>query len=508
MRLEQRLTPQLVQSMEILQLPLMALEARVREELEQNPVLEVEDARSQTREEEPREDLPSTEVNNAEARSFERLDRMSREMEFDPGDLPYGRSTVARGERDSKIDAMANTAARSVCLREHLLQQWSLVDADEPVKDAAKLLIDWMDEDGYLRTEAEQEPNRNGNGAVGGEGENGALPLIIARTPQEREALLEEIALSRTPPVDRGVLDRAMTLVQGLEPLGVGACDLTECLLIQLQARGLDDPFLETIVREHLVDLARNHFPQVAKATGRSIEDLKEALKLIGRLSHHPGHVVSTVDVPRVTPDVIIDYSDEGDGYVVRLARGSSPRLRISRQYREMLQDGELDKETREFIKKRVESAGMLIDAIHFRRERMLEIAKIILERQREFFDFGPQFLKVLLMRDLAEEFGCDPSTISRTVDGKYIQTPRGLYPLRQFFSGGTTDGSGKSVSWNAIRMRVKEIVDQEDKQKPLSDDEILRKVNEAADVPIARRTIAKYRAQLGIPSQRERRAY
>lgn len=501
MRMEQRLSPQLIQSMEILQLPLLALEARVREEMEVNPVLE-EPEHEALPEKAPKEEPPASEQNTSEAESFERLDRMSRELDLDPGDLPFGRAASNMGERDAKLDAMANTASRGEGLREQLLHQWALVEVDPDVKAAGENIIDWMDEDGYIRTEAEHHVR----------GENGDMtevtPLIIVRTPEQIDRLMEEISLSRTPPIDRAVLDRALAMVQTLEPAGVGARDLRECLLIQLRAKGESDPFYSELVEKHLVELGRNQFPVVAKATKRSIDDIKAALRVIGKLNHHPGLLVQPSDVPRISPDIIIDHSDDCDGYTVRLARGNSPRLRISPQYREMLQDKSLDPATRDFIKKRIETAGVLIDAIHYRRDRLLEIAKILLARQREFFDFGPQFLKALRMRDLAEEFGCDPSTISRTVDGKYVQTPRGLYPLRQFFSSGTVDASGETVSWNSIKAKVKDIIDKEDKSTPLSDDEIVKQLNQISTVPIARRTVAKYRAQLGIPSQRERRAY
>lgn len=500
LRLEQRLTPQLIQSMEILQLPLMALEARVREELEQNPVLEELDAAANGQTlEAPTEDAAKTDEQRAEAESFERLEEMARDMEFDPGDMPYAGPRPADGERDAKIDAMANTASRGEDLHETLLRQWSLLDLTPEVRKAGEAIIEWMDEDGYLRRECEVHPR-------GGNGDAGELrPLIIRRTPEETDRLMEEIALERR--IDRAVLEEALELVQTLEPTGVGARDLVECLRIQLEAQGTVDPFLVDLVKNHLVDLAKNMFPAVSKATGRSIDEIKEALKIIGKLHHHPGLLVQPDDVPRIAPDIIVEHNEDGDGYTVRLARGSTPRLRISPQYRRMLQDRSNDKAAREFIKGRVEAAAAIIDAIQFRRERMLELARVIVERQREFFDYGPQFLNVLRMRDLAEEFECDPSTISRTVDGKYLQCPRGIYPLRMFFTGGTTDASGDSVSWDALKAKVKEIVDSEDKQNPLSDDDIAKKLEESG-TSIARRTVAKYRSQLNIPSARQRKAY
>ena len=502
MRLEQRLTPQLIQSMEILQLPLMALEARIREELESNPVLEEQNPTLQVEEAAPTEATATTEEDQADADRFERLETMARDLEIDPGDQAYGPSRGSyEGERDAKMDAMANTACRGEDLKENLLHQWALIDADEAVKHAGEALIDWMDEDGYLRSENEHHP-RSSNGDV-----TEARPLVIRRTPEQIDRLMEEISMSRTPPLDRATMDRALELVQTLEPTAVASRDLAECLLIQLAANGDEEPLHATLARDHLVELSKNMFPIVAKKTGHTIEQIKAALKVIGKLHHHPGLLIASASVPRISPDIIVEDDEDTDGYSVRLARGSSPRLRISAHYRRMLQDKSQDKEARDFIRGRIEAAAAIIDAIHYRRERLLELAKVIVDRQREFFDFGPQFLNVLRMCDLAEEFECDPSTISRTVDGKYLQAPRGIYPVRMFFTGGTTDSKGESVSWDSIRAKVKAIIDAEDKAEPLSDDDIAKRL-EASGTPIARRTVAKYRGLLNVPSARRRREY
>ena len=503
MRLEQRLSPQLIQSMEILQLPLMALEARIREELESNPVLEEQESSPSADDgEQPTESALTSVEQKQEAESFERLDELTRNLDLDPGDQAYAPSTPSYdGERDAKLDAMANTASRAENLTETLYRQWSLVEAPDAVKAAGQALIEWMDEDGYLRTEREHHrPGQNGDIAE-------ARPLVVRRSQEELENLMEEISLSRRPAIDRGSLEEALQLVQTLEPTGVGARDLAESLMIQLRAKGEIDPFYAELVEQHLIDLGKNQFPQVARKTGRSIDEIKAALKVIGKLNHHPGLQIQANDVPRVLPDIIIDHDEDGDGYTVRPAKGNLPRLRLSNHYRRMLQDRGEDPAAREFIRQRAEAASTIIDAIQYRRERMLEMGRIIVERQRDFFDFGPQFLNVLLMRDLAEELHCDASTISRTVDGKYLQTPRGIYPMRMFFTGGTTNAGGESVSWDAIKSKVKEIIDAEDKKEPLSDDEIAKRL-EAFGYNLARRTIAKYRSQLNVPSARQRREY
>ncbi len=502
MRLEQRLTPQLIQSMEILQLPLLALEARVRDELQSNPLLE-EDAPALP--EAPHDAFNETSQTAAktEAEGFERLDRMAREYDFDPGDRAYGRVQRNTGERDAKMDAMANSAARGPSLQEHLEEQWALMDLAPEVKQAGLIVIDWMDHDGYLRTGAEHEaPGSNGE-PVGD-----ALALIVRRTMDNLQQLDDEIAHSVNPPIDAGVLEESIARVQTLEPRGVGARDLAECLLIQLDALSEETELVELLVEDHLEDVARNRFPAIVKETGRDIEEIKQALAVITRLHHHPGLLMSGTEVPRITPDILVDYADDGDGYTVRLTRGSSPRLRISSQYRSLLEARAADSEARNFIRKNLEAAKTLIDAIHFRRERLLELARIVVYRQREFFERGPKGLSVLRMRDIAEELGCDPSTISRTVDQKYIQSPRGIHPMRMFFTGGTETSDGTAISWNAVKQQVKEIIDQEDKSAPLSDDSIARQLSAQGHVKISRRTVAKYRAQLVIPAARERKQF
>jgi len=498
MRMEQRLTAQMIQAAEILQLPLQALEARIQTEMESNPVLELAEREGPT-DTTPTETLPATETSKAEAEGFERLEDMGRALEIDPGDLPYGRP-AAHGERDSKMDAMANTAERGESLYESLRHQWGLLETTAEVRAAGEAIIEWMDEDGYLRTTADHRPR----GTNGEQAE--ATPLVIQRAPEERAALLDEIAASRNPAIDRAALDTALKGVQSLEPSGVGARDLSECLLIQLHNAEATDPLLFELAHHHMDALVRGRFQEVAKATHREVDQIREALKAIGKLNHHPGLLVRPSNVPRVNPDVLVDHAEESDQYHVRLARGNSPRLQISAEYREMLQDKTQDKAAREFLKKRVEAAASLIDAIHFRRDRLLEVGKIIVDRQREFFDFGPQFLKVLRMRDVAEELSCDPSTISRTVDDKYLQCPRGIFPLRMFFTGGTEQADGESVSWDAIKAQVKEIIDAEDKSKPLRDDEIAAQLG-TRGVKLSRRTVAKYRAQLEIPSYQARKS-
>lgn len=483
LRQEQRLTPQLIQSMNILQLPLMALEAHVREELERNPALEIDEMDSapaaQVEPTAPPEvdDLPEAgqpavdSDSLHEAEGFTRLERLSREYDFDEGDQAFGRRTHGDGERDAKMDAMANTASRPISLHEYLQGQWAFVEVSDRIRQVGELILGYIEDDGYLHTS------------------------------------LSEIAEQNVPPYTLTEMEEALSWVQTLEPAGVGARDLRECLLLQLDAMPGDHELERLLVEQHLTDIEKNRFPAIAKATGRSIEELKEAVHKLAKLHPHPGYLVVDREVPRITPDVIVDYNEDGDGYTLRLARGNHPRLRISEAYRRMIAEARSDKQAREFLRKNLEAAGALIDAIAYRRNRLLEVAEEIVARQRDFFDNGPAGLKVLRMSELAEKLRCDPSTISRTVADKYMQTPRGIFPLRQFFTGGTEAATGESTSWDSVRARVKGIIDGEDRKNPLSDDEVAARL-QAEGIDVSRRTIAKYRQQLHIPPARQRREF
>ncbi|NLE57504.1 MAG: RNA polymerase factor sigma-54, partial [Planctomycetes bacterium] len=462
LRQEQRLTPQLIQSMNILQLPIMALEAKIQEEMERNPALEEADLiQVSDLDGQPPAD-PSVAVDPAvdaerrhEAEGFRQLERLSREYDFDDSDRPFGR--LARhgdGERDAKMDAMANTASRSISLNEYLRQQWAFVEVGDRLRQAGELIINYIDEDGYLRTP------------------------------------LEEIAEQHVPPFTPADVAEALSWVQTLDPPGIAARDLRECLLLQLDSLEGNHELERILVERHLTDIEKNRYPEVVKATGRSLEDIKQAVRNLGRLYPRPGALVVDRDVPPITPDVIVEYSEDTDGYNIRLAKGNNPRLRISETYRRMLADQGNDKNTRDFIRKNLESAGALIDAIHYRRNRLQEVSEEVVLRQKDFFEQGPAGLKVMRMSDLAEKLGCDPSTISRTVADKYMQTPRGIFPLRCFFTGGTETQTGEETSWDSVRARVKEIVDKEDKQDPLSDDVIAARL-QAEGITVSRRTIA-----------------
>lgn len=478
---QQRLTPQLIQAMDILQLPAMALEERLSQELDGNPALELapsdEDFGPPA---EPTNDNERPEGEQAlvagDGHDFERLDNLVREYDWieDDGEYRGTRSRAAAAqESEVKLEAMANTAARSASLQEHLEEQWNLTETDAETRRLGVEIIQALDDTGRL--------------GIG----------------------LEALQAELDPPPTLAALKDALARVQQLEPAGVGARTLQECLLLQLEAQRGDTTVARQIIEEHFEDLQRNRLPQIAKALSVSIEDIKGAIEAIRRLSLHPGLEVVERATPIVVPDLIVEYVEAEDRYDVRLARANTRELRISEEFRAELEKTRGDRQAREFIRSKIEAAAAIIDAFRFRRERLLEVAKAVFEAQREFLQHGEQHIKVLRMSDMAAQFGCDPSTISRTVDEKWVQTPRGVYPLRRFFTGGLEGGNGESASlgWDSIKAKVQEIIANEDKSNPLADDEIVERL-QADGIEIKRRTVAKYRAQLNIPAARQRRQY
>ncbi len=471
--MEQRLTPQLIQSMAILQKPVAELEAFIEEALESNPALE--QIEPQPAESSVDEKTPPPDRNGAgQSEGFSRLDRYVRETghEFGDDDRLRTRRSVPSGDPDAKAQAMANTAGREKGLNEVLLEQWSLAEVNDETRRAGEVIINKLDPDGYLRVR------------------------------------LEELADGVRPPIPLGVIEETLWEVQDLDPPGVAARDIVECFTLQVDALPGDNRIERTIIEKHLDDLLHNRLPAIAKATDYSLGEITEAVKVLRSTLHlHPGHLVGDRSVPAIRPDVILDYATTDGGLTIRLARGNLPALRVADGMVKLAKSRDNDKETRAFARKHIDEASMLIDAVGFRRGRLLEVANAIVEKQRAFFEIGPQGLGVLRMSDLAVELGCDPSTISRTVAEKYMQTPRGFYPLRYFFTGGTDAGDGREHSWDSVKERMRELIAGEDRTKPYSDEQVA-KLLAGEGIELSRRTVAKYRHQLEIPAARQRRQF
>jgi len=501
--MRQLLTPRMIQSMEILQLPLLALEERIEQELQNNPVLEVRDANDdgsgsteastdgdagsdgEAREQFSEEEQPMVVRDDGhQADDFDRLAKLTEYLEneeFGTNDSFRVRQQGSDGERDRKLDAMANTAARGQNLADHLLGQWAFIEAPPEVKKAGEVIINFIDADGYLRTPMDQV---------------------------QRE--------TKNPPTLEH-LDLALRFVQTLEPSGVGARSLQECFLIQLnmlEAEG-DEEAIEghefdlerKLVADHMKDLEMNRYPQISKKLGREISELKEAVRMLSRLRPHPGRSIGGADSPSVTPDATVWLNEETGRYEVTMAHERAPSLYIRGEYRRMLKERAIDKKTREFISNNVRNARWLIESIEQRSSTIQRVIRAVVDAQQEFFERGPEALKPLPMILVADQLGIHVATVSRAVHEKWIQTPRGIYPLRRFFSGGTTNAEGEDMSWDAVKEKLKVIIDNEDKINPLNDDEIVEKLKEQG-IDLARRTVAKYRKILNIPTARQRKEF
>jgi RNA polymerase sigma-54 factor len=504
MRMEQRqlLTPRMIQSMEILQLPLLALEERIEQEMQNNPVLEIREGDTDGEAASPdttfdnasdateasaqfsEEERPLlVKEDSGQADDFDRLARISDYLENEEfsanGSSSFRQASSFDGERDKKLDAMNNTAARGENLSEYLIEQWAFVEAAPEIKRAGEVLINFIDAEGYLRTDLEQ-----------------------IRSETKNPPLLEH-------------LQAALKLLQSLEPAGVAARNLSECLLLQLDAladdpeasEGHDFELERALVSDHLKDLEMNRYPQISKKLGRDIEDLKMAVKRLSRLHPHPGKQIGADEAPPITPDATIYLDEETNQYEIEMKNDPAPNLYIRGMYRKMLKERKCDKSTREFLANNIRNARWLIESIEQRRSTIQRVIRAVVDAQRDFFDKGPEHLKPLPMIQVADQLGIHVATVSRAVSEKWIQTPRGVFPLRRFFSGGTTNAEGEDMSWDAVKEKLKVIFYEEDKKNPLNDDEIVVKLSEQG-LTLARRTVAKYRKILNIPTARQRKEF
>ncbi len=476
MRAEMRLrmAPRMIQSMEILQLPVMALQERIEQELSENPVLvdlresasspetEGEEAATTTATE------PEVEAEPNEFDSLIGLDENWSEL-YDEGPRRSRASLSEEGDR--KQDAMQNMASRPRSFHDDLTEQLGFFDCDPTVQKLAEYIIYNLDDNGYLK-----------------------LSLHDVMRDSGGEATQEEA-------------EEALRLVQKLDPPGVGARDLRECLLLQLTPETASYDVLRTLIGHHLDDIQHNRLPAIEKRTGFPIETIKEALEHLRRLNPKPGasHAADG-GTQYVVPDLIVEPNEDGS-YNVRLIDEHTPHLSISRYYQKQLRNKETDPAAREFIQKRIQSARWLIESIEQRRNTLLKVARAIVDHQRVFLDKGPEFIEPLKMQQIADRVGVHVTTVSRAVDDKWVQTPRGIFPLKRFFGGGTMTADGEEIAWDTIKQKLLEIIAKEDKLNPLSDEEIVDEMGRHG-LKVARRTVTKYRQALNIPSSRQRKQF
>lgn len=476
----QKLAPKMIQSMEILQLPILALQERVEQEISENPMLEVQDV-DPNLPDEPEEEEPDpnrqtedekelvVKDNQTNEEDFERLANMDNDMPESFDDFRTSSNRMQEAQ-DRQHDLMANALERPESLNDYLMHQLAEMEIDDDHEQIAERIISTLDA-------------RNG-----GYFKSSLRDLLPAGHSAEDMQRAEE----------------ALQLVQSLEPAGIAARDLRECLLNQLHPDMHMYEELRLIIDKHLEDLAENRLPLIEKKTGISIENIQLAKHEFHHLNPKPGAAFLEAYVPIVAPDVIVE-TDENGKYTVRLEDDRLPSLRISEYYRKRLGDPTATQEERDFIRRKIESANWLIEAIQQRRNTVLKVAQSIVDYQKRFLDDGPEFIEPLKMQQIADVVKVHVTTISRAVDDKWIQTPRGIFPLKRFFVGGTRSEDGEDVAWDTIRIKLHELIDKEDKQKPYSDDDLVGELSKIG-FTVARRTITKYRKKMGIPSSRQRK--
>lgn len=489
LQLQQKLAPSLKQmqrlmmsqhmqqALHLLQLPLMELEAAVEQELEQNPLLEHENDH-----EEP--DISPLEQEHLDAVAEESSESvLEKSLAFDERDLavlqnldedfrdhfnesaPIYRTSSSEEEKWHTYQESLIQAPRS--LFESLMEQANETFSSIEERAVAEALIGNFDERGFLTT-----------------------PLAeIALLGQFKEAKLAEI----------------LKTIQTFEPVGVGAQDLRDSLLIQLRAKNATQTMAYAIVENYFDSLLHNHIPQIQKALKCTSDAINRAVEQIAKLDLHPGSSSGTHLVQPIRPDVIL--RQEGEELIVEVEDDFLPRIRFSRRYLKMLEDETLPKETKEFIAKKLLSAKWLLRTVHQRNETIERIASSLAKRQREFFLHPEGKLIPLTMKALAEELEVHESTIARAVANKYIDSPRGLLPLRSFFTTALSNSRGEDVSSQSVREIMLELIKREDKRHPLSDDAIASRVK-AQGIQCARRTVAKYRLLLKIGNAHQRKQY
>jgi RNA polymerase sigma-54 factor len=439
--------------MELLQLPMLELRARIDQEMQENPTLElIEESPDSSSDSSADDEQP---VEQAELDKYEAMDE-----EWDQ----YFRETSRPRRSDDESDvneAIANTAAPPDTLQEYLLEQIRMLDLPETTMQLAEEIIFNLDDGGYLRYS------------------------------------LKDIVESLDGNISLGLAREVLRLIQSVGPPGVGARDITECLLLQLDVSP-NSVLEKLIVTYHLDDVQNNRLPKIAKDTGRTIEEVKNAVERISHLNPKPGETISASHARYVIPDMEVKYVD--GRYEVALQDSYVPGLRISPYYRKMLERGERNSKVTRYVRNKIAAANWLISSLEQRRDTLQRIGNEIVKVQNGFFEEGVSGLRPLRMQDVADAIGVHVATVSRATADKYVDTPRGVYPLKFFFSGGLDTSDGGRQARKSVEEELKQLIDAEDKHKPISDGEIVKRLKENG-LEIARRTVAKYRNQLGIPA-------
>lgn len=521
------LTPQLRQRIEMLQMTSLELGDLIQQQLLENPILEEVQTQDEKRELE-KEILDQLTGADAESQSSS-VEEIAADAQA---------SASANGAGDSSVVENAGETERATGEVEAATQTESM--DDEPDGDGQRDAFEEIDfgrefqeylDPGYKTQEFEYKEDAP------------TFEQFLTRQPTLAEHLVWQLHMSHVDeeliPIAEDVIgnlngdgrlnatneeimalggwaeesvEKARRTVMNLDPVGCGARDVRECLLVQLEARGLDgcprsaeNCLAAQLISEHsLVDLQQHKLPNLSKQTGVPVEELVKELQHIRELDPYPGRAYSSDEPILITPEVFIEKVD--DVYEIYFADDGGPRLRISQSYQQMLGRPETSKETRDFIKEKMRSAVDLLRNIEHRRQTIFRVVECIVRRQSEFLDKGVQFIKPMMLKDVAEDTGMHLSTISRVVNRKYAHTPQGVIELRRFFTEGMLNEDGEEVSTRIIKLRIKKLIEEEDARSPITDDQIV-KILVKEGIKLSRRTVAKYRDQMSIPGSRERKA-
>lgn len=464
------MTPSLQQAIKLLQLSKLELQEVLNQELLENPLLEetAEEVKTEEAEADAQEKTQTEEEAKAaepqkeqEKDSFDEIDYDAYFQDY----IEYGYNP--RMSEEHEEFPIENTLTRPPNLTDHLTWQLGMSDASPRVKEIGGFIIGNIDEDGYLR------------------------------------ASNDEIEAAGHYAHDE--VEQAVKAIQSLDPIGVGARDLRECLLLQLQFLDIDEPLVEIVIRDHWDEFMQRHFVQIAKNLGIDLKTLEGIVEIIKHLDPKPGRKYSSERAIYVEPDVYVQKV--GEEYVIILNEDGMPKLRINGSYRAMLNsmDNKSDGETVNYIKDKIRSAVWLIKSLDQRQRTIYKVAESIVKHQREFLEKGIDYLRPLVLRDVADDIQMHESTVSRVVSNKYMHTPRGLFLMKYFFHSGIDSDTGEDISSLTVKKKIQSFISAEDPRKPLSDSKIMKILNDEG-INIARRTVAKYRDELNIPSSTDRK--
>ena len=486
MTLSQVLAPQLQQSLALLQAPTLELKAMVEQELQQNPVLEEaateinleekegraeEDSNPASDPAEPPADVtfdPATEKNTTAPvddfqAEFERLTQLDQEWRdhFAQTNIPMRQNQ----DEEEKRQFMFDSLVAGTSLQENLLEQLRMSDLTDDQRQIGEMIIGNIDDYGHLQSS------------------------------------VDELAFATN--IQPGKILEVLKVIQTFHPSGVGARDLRECLLLQLERDNRQESLEYRIVSEYMDSLGKRRIPEIARGLGTTVDDVQKALERIGNLEPRPGRAFLPDNNQYILPEVFVQRT--GDDFVVTTNNEQIPHLRISNTYKDLMAQADSSQEVREYIREKIRAGKFLIKSLHQRQQTILNIAREIVKRQREFMEKGVAFLKPLTMVQVAEVVGVHETTVSRAVSNKYMETPQGIFEMKYFFTSGIQTASGVGVSNTSVKGMISDMIKNEETARPLSDEEIVRLLDQKG-IKIARRTVAKYREAMRIPSSVQRR--